>query len=189
MRYLYAFIGLFLLLAATAVAGSFTVDMDADTYMDANNANQTFGGEEALWVASKDGKPVKVAYLSFINLLRAQNLRRPEQIQSATLTLNAARVEKPGEIKACFVLGPTLNTNTWNDRPVPESSVSVSAEVNGEGSYTLDVAPLIRRALEACAEGCGYSFALVAEDDASVGFTSSEGSEEKRPVLKYSSTD
>ena len=42
LRYLCTIMGIFLLLAATAAAGSFKAEMDVDSYVDANNANQSF---------------------------------------------------------------------------------------------------------------------------------------------------
>ena len=47
MRYLCALMGIFLLLAANAAAGSFKADMDVDTYVDANNANQSYSDERS----------------------------------------------------------------------------------------------------------------------------------------------
>ena len=44
---------------------------------------------------------------------------------------------------------------------------------------------IIQKAVETCTEGCPYSIILVAEDDASVGFTSSEASDENKPILEY----
>ena len=66
---------------------------------------------------------------------------------------------------------------TWNDKSDYDSKVSSSpVDVDKEGSYTLDVTPIIKKAVETCTEGCPYSIVLVAEDGASVGFTSSEAS-------------
>ncbi len=189
MRCLYAIIGLFLLLAATASAGSFKANMDVDTYVDANNSNESFSESDTLWAASEDGQPAKEVYLSFVNLFGSQNIFKPEQIQSATLTLDVSKVETAGEIKAYFVHGATLGTATWNDKPEYNSNVSASVEVEKEGSYTIDVTPLIQKAVEVCTEGCPYSIVLVAQDGASVGFTSAKASAEKKPVLEYENSD
>ena len=70
MRYLYALMGIFLLLAATAAAGSFKAEMDVDTYVDANNANQSFADSDLLWAASQDGKPDKAGLLELYQSLR-----------------------------------------------------------------------------------------------------------------------
>jgi len=189
MRCLYAVVGLFLLLAATASAGSFKADLDVDTYVDANNNTTSFSENDTLWAASEDGKSIKEVYLSFQNLFGSQGVFKPEQIQSATLTLDASQVETAGEIKAYFVHGATLGTATWNDKPEYDSNVSASIDVEREGSYTIDVTPLIQKAVEVCAEGCPYSIVLVAQDGASVGFTSARASAEKKPVLEYENSD
>jgi hypothetical protein len=74
----------------------------------------------------------------------------------------------------------------WNDKSDYDSKVSSSSvDVDKEGVYTLDVSPIIKNAVETCTEGGPYSIVLVAEDDASVGFTSSEASDEKKPILEY----
>ena len=57
LRYLYAIMGIFLLLAATAAAGSFKAEMDVDTYVDANNTNQSFADSDLLWAASEEHSP------------------------------------------------------------------------------------------------------------------------------------
>ena len=124
MRCLYAIVGLFLLLVATASAGSFKANMDVDTYVDANNANDSFSESDTLWAASEDGQPAKEVYLSFVNLFGSENIFKPEQIQSATLTLNVSNVETAGEIKAGTLLGPNqlIGNNT---------SVALSATLSG----------------------------------------------------------
>jgi len=186
LRYLCALLGIFLLLAANASAGSFKVDMDVDTYVDANNANQSYNDDDLLWATSESGKSVKEVYLSFINLFGSQSIFKPEQILSATLELDAADVEKAGKITAYFLHGATFSTVAWNDKLDYDSKVSSSSiDVDKEGSYTLDVSPIIKKAVEACPEGCPYSIVIVAEDGASVGFTSSEASDEKKPMLEY----
>ena len=48
MRYLHSLISIFLLLSATAAAGSFTAEMDVDTYVDAENAEQAFSDSDLL---------------------------------------------------------------------------------------------------------------------------------------------
>jgi len=186
LRYLCALLGIFLLLAANASAGSFKVDMDVDTYVDANNANQSYNDDDLLWATSESGKSVKEVYLSFINLFGSQSIFKPGQVVSATLELNAADVEKAGKITAYFLHGATFGTVTWNDKPDYDNEVSSSSvDVDKEGSYTLDVSPIIKNAVETCTEGCPYSIVLVAEDGASVGFTSSEASDEEKPKLEY----
>ncbi len=41
--------GCSLLLAATATAGSFKAEIDVETYVDANNTNQSFADSDLLW--------------------------------------------------------------------------------------------------------------------------------------------
>jgi len=183
LRSSYALIGLLLLLAASAEAGSFKANTDVETYVDANYIDQSFSDNETLWASSEDGKSVQEVYLSFVNLFGSQGIFKPEQIQSATLALDAVQVKEPGEIRAYLVHGATFDTATWNDKPQYNGDVSASVEISKEGSFTIDVTPLIKKAVEICTEGCPYSIALVAEDGASVGFASSRASSGSRPYL------
>ena len=186
LRYLYAFMGMLLLLAATATAGSFKAEMDVETYVDANNANQSFADSDLLWAASQDGNSTKQVYLSVINMFGTQGIFKPEQIASATLTLDAAQVDKPGKITAYYLHGETLDTTTWDDKMDYSADVSSSSvNVDKEGSYTWDITPIVKKAVETCTEGCGYSVVLVAEDNSSVAFASSEASKENMPTLEY----
>ena len=186
MRYLYALMGILLLLAALAAAGSFEADMDVDTYVNANDADQSHGESDLLWVTSEKGTHVNETYLSFVNFFGSQSIFRPEQIKSAKLTLDAARVEKAGKVKAYFFEGAIFNNVNWSDKAEYDINVSSAAvEIEEEGSYELNVTAIIQKAVESCTEGCPYSIILVAEDDASVGFTSSEASDEDMPTLEY----
>ncbi|MDQ1262818.1 MAG: hypothetical protein QG575_1999 [Euryarchaeota archaeon] len=185
MKYLYALTGIFLLLAATAVAGSFTAEMDVETYVDANNANQSFADSDMLWAASQGNEPEKLVYLSVINMFGSQGVFKPEQIAAATLTLDAVQVDKPGKVKAYFKHGETFDITTWYDKADYDPEVSSpSLNIEKEGSYTLDVTSLVKKAVETCTEGCGYSIVIVAEDDAYVGFASNKDSG-NGPVLEY----
>jgi hypothetical protein len=189
LKYLYMMIGLFMILAgAGASAGSFTVQMDVDTYVDSNNASESFGDATTLWAASENGNPDKIVYLSFINLFGSEGAYKSDAISSATLTLEATNVEKPGKIEAYFLHGATLDTATWNDREDYDHSISAFVQVDEEGSYKLDATPLIKKAVETCTEGCPYSLVLVAEDGASVGFASSENSGQG-PSLEYATSE
>ena len=186
MRYLYALMGIFLLLAASAAGGSFIPVMDVDTYVDANNANQSYTDSDILMVSSQDGKSTTQVYLSFNNSFGKELIFSPEQIKSATLTLNATNVEKAGKIRAYFLEGAVLDTVTWYDKIDYDSEVSSSPqEVDQVGSYTLDVTDIIKKAVESCTETCPYTIALVAEDGASVEFASREASVENKPFVEY----
>jgi hypothetical protein len=185
LRYLYAIMGIFLLLAATVAAGSFKAEMDVDTYVDANNSSQSFADSDLLWAASQNGNSTKQVYLSVINLFGSQGIFKPEQIASATLTLDAAQVDKPGKITAYFLHGATFDTMTWSDKTDYNAEVSSSPmDVEKVGSYTMNVTSIIKKAVETCTEGCPYTIVLVAEDDAMVGFASSKASGNK-PTLEY----
>ncbi|VVB68963.1 Uncharacterised protein [uncultured archaeon] len=187
MRYLYALIGLLVMLAATAAAVTSTVIVDEDNYVDADNANQSFSDSDTLLAASADEKPIKEVYLSIRNNFNTTNVFSSEDIKSATLDLTVTQAENPGEMKIYFVHGAAIGI-TWLNKPEYDSSVSVAFNAEGKGSQTLDVTPLIKKAAETCADGCPFSFVIVAGDNASVGFASSEGSEKDKPSLKYQTT-
>ncbi len=190
MKYLYALVGLFVLLGtACAAEGSIPahspVLMDVDTYVDASSANDIFEDSDTLWVSSAGGKPLKETYLSFINDFVTNSVSSPDQIETATLMLNVSKVETPGKIIAYFAEGPTTNAAAWTDNPEYDTSVSASLEVTAEGEYSMDVTPIIKKAISSCPGECGYSIALVADDGTSVGFASKEASEENKPTLRY----
>ena len=183
MRYLYALLGLAVLLsAASAAAGDFKVQMDVATYVDAANANANFSmNNDTLWAASADGKPVKEVYLSFVNNFGTVGVFNPDTVTSATLKLTAKNVDKPGTIKAYFVHGATMETATWKDKPEYNTSVSSSLDVQKVGDYTMDATPLIKMAVKTCTEGCPYSIVLVSDDGASKGFSK----DAQKPALDY----
>ena len=187
MRYLYALLGLAVLLsAASAAAGDFKVQMDVATYVDAANANANFSmNNDTLWAASADGKPVKEVYLSFVNNFGTVGVFNPDTVTSATLKLTAKNVDKPGTIKAYFVHGATMETATWKDKPEYNTSVSSSLDVQKVGEYTMDATPLIKMAVKTCTEGCPYSIVLVADDGASIGFSK----DAQKPALEYTTAD
>lgn len=201
MRYLYGFVGLFVLLSiAYATEGHLPVHspvmIDSDTYVDADHANESFGDSDVLWATSSGGNPVKVTYLSFVNDFVTNSVSSPDQIDAAKLSLNAANVEKPGKITAYFIEGPTTNEATWDSKSEYDTEASSSTDVQTEGEYSLDVTPIIKKAIKSCPGECGYTIALVAEGDTSVGFISSEACKNKKPeecsalkpVLKYTLT-
>ncbi len=203
MRYWLAIIGALLLLAAAGSAGSFKVDMDVDTYVNSADEEESFDQSDLLWVSSQDddddddsgddGASANETYLGFENLFGSQGVFNPDQIKSATLTLNVARVDDEGEIKAYFLEGATLSTLTWKDKveyDINVSSESIEIDENDvDDVIELDVTPIIKKAVEACTEGCPYSIVLVGEDDVSVAFVSSEASDEDMPVLEYVTED
>ena len=189
MRYWLAIIGALLLLAAACSAGSFEAKIDVDTYVNSIEEDESYSDSDLLWVSSQDDDDASIneTYLSYVNLFGSQGIFNPDQIKSATLTLNVARVDDEGEIKAYFLEGATLNTLTWKDKAEYDLDVSSdSVEIDeAEDVIELDVTPIIKKAVEVCAEGCPYSIVLVGEDDVSVAFVSSEASDEDMPVLEY----
>ncbi|MDD1741756.1 MAG: DNRLRE domain-containing protein [Methanotrichaceae archaeon] len=189
MKYLYAIFGLILTLSGSiAAGGSYKAEMDVDTYVDSNNANQSFSEDKLLWISSADGVPTKEAYLSFVNTFGSIGIFRPENVESAKLKLNAERVDAPGAVKAYLIHGAVLDA-TWNDRPTYNvTSASSYANVDKVGEYIIDVTPLIKEAVKICTEGCPYSIALVAENNTTLGFASMESSQGKA-VLEYTTLD
>lgn len=189
MRYWLAIIGALLLLAAAGSAGSFAAKIDVDTYVNSIEEDESYSDSDLLWVSSQDDDDASIneTYLSYENLFGSQGIFNPDQITSATLTLNVARVDDEGEIKAYFLEGATLNTLTWKDKVEYDLNASSdSVEIDeAEDVFELDVTPIIKKAVEACAEGCPYTIVLVGEDDVSVAFVSSEASDEDMPVLEY----
>ncbi len=189
MRYWLAIIGALLLLAAAGSAGSFAAKIDVDTYVNSIEEDESYSDSDLLWVSSQDDDDASIneTYLSYENLFGSQGIFNPDQIKSATLTLNVARVDDEGEIKAYFLEGATLNTLTWKDKVEYDLNASSdSVEIDeAEDVFELDVTPIIKKAVEACAEGCPYTIVLVGEDDVSVAFVSSEASDEDLPVLEY----
>jgi len=189
LRYWLAIIGALLLLAAACSAGSFEAKIDVDTYVNSIEEDESYSDSDLLWVSSQDDDDASIneTYLSYENLFGSQGIFNPDQIKSATLTLNVARVDDEGEIKAYFLEGATLNTLTWKDKVEYDLNASSdSVEIDeAEDVFELDVTPIIKKAVEACAEGCPYTIVLVGEDDVSVAFVSSEASDEDMPVLEY----
>ena len=188
MRYLCALIGMILVLAtASASASRFTAEIDVDTYVDAQNANQSFSNDNLLWATSVQGNPVKEAYISFINTFGASGIFNPENVESATLKLHASKVDAPGKVKA-YLIHEAVMDATWNEKPIYNASDSVNLNIDKEGEYLLNVTPLIKEAVKTCTEGCPYSIALVAEDSTSIAFASKE-SQEGKPVLEYTTPE
>jgi hypothetical protein len=176
-----------MLTASFAAAGSFSVEMPLDTYIDAKNPSASLSEEKTLWATSEEGEPVREIYLNFNNAFGRVGVFNPDQIESATLTLDATDVEVPGEIGIYFAEGSITDID-WNNRLEYETNESASVDVDQDGEYSIDVTQLLKRAREACPEDCGYSLVLVAEDGTSVGFASSE-SPEGRPNLKYTTAE
>jgi hypothetical protein len=175
LKLVYAMLMLFLLLGS-AFAGTFTAGLDADTYVDRDSPDETFGDATTLWVASHAGEPVKIAYIGFINAFGNQGISSPDQVSTATLKLTVSEVEKAGVIKVYFVHGYISPELTWEDAPEAVENVSAEIEIDSPGEYTLDATDIVKEAVRTCTEGCPYGLKIVAEGDASIGLASSEAS-------------
>ena len=188
MRYLYALVGLAVLLCAALASAEtsnpLNPDMTVATYVDAAKANASFGDNDTLWAASTDGKPVKEVFLTFANTFITARASNPDKVKSATLKINAKNVSNPGTIKAYLNKEPTMKTVTWNDKLEYNSSVSASLDVQKVGDYAMDVTPVIKAAVKACGE-CPYTIVLVADGNASVQFSKND----QKPSLEFTTVD
>jgi hypothetical protein len=187
LKILYTIIGLMVLLASTSSAGQFTLKLDVDTYIDSANADKGFSSEKVLWATSAGDKPSREVYLGFINSFGTAGTFSPDDVKSATLKVHVAEVETPGKVTAYFLHGPTLESLTWTDRPEYSGNATATLNVNKEGDYSIDVTSIVRKAVEACAEGCPFSIVLVADGDASIGFSSSRSDDKKAELTYYTS--
>ena len=186
MRYWFALICIMALVGA-ATAGQFKAKLDVDAYVDKNKADESFSDGNTLWATSSDGTSEKETYLGFINTLGSEGIFTPEALKSASLKVYISEVEKSGKVDAYLLHGATLDTLTWNDKEAYYQNISASADISTAGEYTINITPLMKKAVEVCTEGCPYSIVLVAEDSTSVGFGSSESNE--AATLTYSTED
>jgi hypothetical protein len=190
LRYLYALVGLSMLLsAAMATVGAynpFNPTMTVATYVDAGRPNTSLSDEESIWAASSDGKPVKEVFMTFNNTFGAAKIFNPDKVKSATLKINAKSVTTPGTIKAYLNKEPTMKTVTWSDKLDYDSSVSSSQNVQNAGDYSIDVTSIMKQAVKACSESCPYTIVLVADGSASIEF-SKGGSQ--GPTLEFTAVD
>jgi hypothetical protein len=181
--------GLVVLLGAASAAGHFTLKLDVDTYIDTANADKSFSDEKILWATSSDGKPTNETYLGFVNSFGTAGIFSPKDVQSATLKIHVADVETAGKVTAYFLHGPTLESLTWDDRPEYDLNTNSTITVNKEGDYTLDATSIVKKAVETCTEGCPLSVVLVADDNASIGISSSKDSEANQAELSYNTAE
>ncbi len=168
------------LLAGCAGAVKVSPALYTDTYTDAENVNQSFGEESAIWVSSHKGEPMKIAYLSFAGMTKL-----PEQISSASLKIYIREVEKPGIVTLYLYDSAVTDIITWADQPEYDSQALGSIDIQETGWQTWDATDFVKKAAVECSEGCPFSVVLVAEGDASISFASKEGSEEEKAVLQY----
>lgn len=182
-------IGLMVLLGAASAAGHFTPALDVDTYIDSANANKSFSDEKILWATSSNGTPINETYLGFVSPFIGADVFSPNDVASATLKIHVAKVEKPGKVTAYYLHGETLESLTWIDRPEYDRNTNATIAVSKEGDYTLDATDIVKKAAETCTEGCGMSVVLVADDNASIGFSSSKDSGANKAELSYNTPD
>ena len=74
---------------------------------------------------------------------------------------------------------------TWTDQPDFDPEALGTLDIQGTGWQTWDATAFVKKAAEECSEGCPFSVVLVADDDASIAFTSMEGSANEEAVLQY----
>jgi hypothetical protein len=189
LKILHMVLGLMVLLGAASAAGHFTLKLDVDTYIDTANADKAFSGEKILWATSSGGTPTKETYLGFVNSFGTAGTFSPNDVSSATLKVHVADVEKPGKVAAYFLHGATLESLTWSDRPEYDNETTTTFDVSKAGDYTLDATNIVKKAVEACTEGCPFSVVLVADGDTSVGFSSSEDSGASKAELSYNTPE
>lgn len=171
---------LIFLLAGMAAAGTISPELVVDTYMDAEEEDETFSDEEILWATSEDGDPVRITFLTFREMAMLA-----DQIESGELRMYVAEVDSPGEVTLYFYDMAVLETETWADLPSYDEEPLATIEIEEEGWAAWDATSLVKKAAEECSEGCPFTAVLVAEGDASIGFASVEGSEEDKAVLEY----
>ncbi len=168
------------MLAGCADAAKISPALQMDTYTDSENANLSFGEESAIWAASQSGEPVKIAYLSFAGMTTL-----PQQVISASLKVYAKEVKRPGKVNLYLHDNAAMDTVTWSDQPEYGEEALGALDIQETGWQTLDATNFMKKAAEECSEGCPFSVVLVAEGDASISFTSMEGSAEEKAVLHY----
>ena len=184
MKYLSVLACIILLFGATN-AGEFGPALGGDTYVDAEDEDENFAAEDTMWATSVDDDPVREVYLSFVSVYG----KTPEEIEAATLKMHVAGVDKKGNVSAYFCNSQKVeDTLTWNNKPdYNEENVSTE-EIEDVGWCTWDATDILKEAAEEC-ETCPFMIVLVAEDDASIEFTSSDGDEELQAELKFTTSD
>jgi len=168
------------MLAGCAGAVKISPALQMDTYTDAENADQSFGEESAIWAASQSGEPMKIAYLSFAGMTTLA-----QQINSASLKMYAQDVEQPGKVSLFLYDNAAMDTITWSDQPEYGEESLGTLDIQETGWQTWDATNFMKKAAEECSEGCPFSVVLVAEGNASISFASMEGSEEEKAALEY----
>lgn len=188
LKYLYLTIAIALMVLA-ASAGTFSAGFDADTYVDKENANSTFGDAETIWATSSGGEPSQVAYLNFDNNFESSGIVSPDQIESATFKINVSVVKEPGDVTIYLIHGYVSPEINWEDSQDLEvlNDVTLDIPIEETGVQTVDATDLIKEAVLTCTS-CPFGLKIVADGDASIGFASME-SEGSKTELKYTTSD
>ena len=180
MRSLFALLACAALLVGTGSAG-FVPKLIGDAYVDEGAEDDNFGEEDTLWVSSEDGEPVMVTWLNFMNI----GGKSSGDIESATLEIYVSDVEASGEVSVFFSKEHVFeDTLTWSDELEYDDEAVDTLEIDVVGWYTFDATEIVKMAMDQC-QSCPFSVVLMADDDATIGFTSKEGSEENKPVLEF----
>lgn len=176
LKYLYLAIALALMVVA-ASAGTFTPGLEADTYVDKENANSTFADAGTLWATSSDGEPSQVAYLVFINNFGTPGagITSDSQIESATFKINVSEVANSGKVTIYLIHGGFTSEINWEDSQDLEvlNDVTLDIPIEEPGVLTVDATDLTKEAVRVCLT-CPFGFKIVADGDASIGFASME---------------
>ena len=86
--------------------------LQMDTYTDASRVDESFGSEGTLWVTSENGKPLRIAYLTFEGMIKL-----PQQISSASPKIYVKEVERPGKVSLYLYDQAAMDIITWADQP------------------------------------------------------------------------
>ena len=167
-------------MAGTAGAGKFSPALKMDTYTDGGRPNESFGSEDALWVTSEDGKPMRIAYLTFEGMIKL-----PQQISSGSLKMYVKEVERPGKVSLYLYDQAAMDIITWADQPDHDPVAVGTLDIEGSGWQTWDATEFVKKAASECSEGCPFSVVLVADDNASIEFASLQSSPDEKPALEY----
>lgn len=175
------------LLMGTASAG-FTTELNEDVYVDADMEDANYGLGTTLWVSSDDGDPVKMTYLKFMNNLENVGVESGDDIESASLKIYVTDVETEGDIIAYFSEENFFEeTVTWSDELEYLEDTTATLYIDEEGWCTFDATEIMKMAADECLT-CPFAIVLVAEDDASIGFSSKEESDGNEAVLDYTTS-
>lgn len=180
-----------LLLLGSAAAGQFSLDLKVDTYVDKESPDANFSTADLLWASSLEGEPAKEVYLGFRNIFGSIGVFNSSQVQSAVLVVHAIEAERAGNVTAYFLEGIKLGPITWNDREevIIDESAKVTFPVDGADEVSIDATPIVKKAVDKCAEGCDFTIVLLAEDSASIGFASKENPDSGRTSLEFSTVE